>query len=63
MTEIDPRIDLDSPADEAIENETDRLIDLDPIAEDPPTDSGATGIDLDVAQPPEGQQLTDISAP
>lgn len=24
---------------------------------------GATGIDLDMAQPPEGQQLTDISAP
>ena len=47
-TMADPRIDLDPPADEVIENDADRLIDLDPIAEDPPTDSGAVGIDLDV---------------
>ena len=48
MTEIDPRIDLDSPADEAIENETDRLIDLGLPTKEPSTDPGATGIDLDV---------------
>ena len=46
-TMTDPRIDLDPPADEVIENDADRLIDRDPIAENPPTDPGAAGIDLD----------------
>lgn len=41
------RIDLDPPADEKIENDTDQLIDLAPIAEEPRTDPGAAGIDLD----------------